>query len=129
MQLHTECDDCISLLQHATTIISQSASRPESSSSQFIWVLSYDKQYQTRLLANAASSKCYMCALLHRHIPRLSESHAFGKELGIVVKIARYDPLAANIVLMNKDGASYASLLRVHEGEMWRILGYIRDNC
>lgn len=97
MQLHTECDDCISLLQHAATIISQFASLSESSSSQKEWMILYDKQYQKRLLANVASSKCYMCVLLHEHIPRLSEYHCIGEKWHILVTRAQYDHLAANI--------------------------------
>lgn len=127
MQLHTECDDCISLLKHAATIISQSETE---------WETSFDKQYQTRLLANVASSECYMCALLHEHFPRLSESHGFGEELYIVVNKERYDPLAAYIGLFSyydeskpEIKARYPESLRVHEGRMWRILGQIKNDC
>lgn len=128
-QLHTTCDDCISLLQHATTIISESACLSESSSDQAKWT-TYDKQYQTRLLANVASSECYMCALLHEHIPQLSKSHEFGEEFQMIVGRTRYDPLAVRILLVALRGGGnkrqttigYAGGLRVHEGKTWQIL-------
>lgn len=133
MQLPTECDDCISLLQHAATIISQSASLSESSSSQKQWVILYDEQFRTRLLANVASSKCYMCALLHRNIPQLSKSHDVGEELQIFVARPQKDPLAAEIGLARfqegkKRQVAFPGRLRVHEGTMWGILGQIRDD-
>lgn len=128
-QLHTTCDDCISLLQHAATIISESACLSESSSDQTKWT-TYDKQYQTRLLANVASSECYMCAHLHEQIPQLSKSYEFVEEFQMTVGRAQYDPLASHIWLVARRGAGnkrqtitgYPGGLRVHEGKTWQML-------
>lgn len=127
MQFDTACDDCTSLLQNAATILSESASVSESSSRQTEGT-PYDKQYQARLLAKVASSECYMCALFQRHIPRLSESLELGEELQIIVQRALFDPLAANIRLVELSGKDerriighYPGVLRVQEGKMRRI--------
>ena len=123
MQLHTTCDDCISLVQDAATILSSSrkadllgTGQPPRPGGAL-----YDKQYQSRLLTNVASSKCHMCALLHAHTPRFCEPVRPDEELLIVVSRARYNPLAVSIGLIGFEQATgqqmhYAGSLRVQEG-------------
>lgn len=117
MQLHTTCDNCISLVQHAATILQFS--------DEVDCLTRYDKQYQSQLLANVASSKCHMCTLLHAHIPGLSEPFEFGLELYIGVFRVPKNPVAVRIKLQGQehmadplDWIIYPNSLRVHEGEI-----------
>lgn len=120
MQLHTTCDNCISVAEHARIL--------QYSETEELLRL-YDEEYQSQLLANVASSKCHMCTLFHANIPRLSEPFESGLELAIRVLRLRKDPLAVMIELVgqtNTDFKIYAGSLRVHEGEIWPKFGKMR---
>lgn len=124
-QLHTTCDDCISLVQYAATILSSSrkADVLGTGPPPRLGGAVFDQRYQSRLLTNVASLKCHMCALLRAHISQFSEPFESGEELQIVVSRARYDPLAVSIGLVGFEQATghqihYAGSLRVQEGEI-----------
>lgn len=120
MELHTTCDNCISLVQHAASILQ--------SFDEELPTL-YDRQHQSQLIANVASSKCHMCTLLHTQIPRLSEPFESGLELIIWARRVPGDPRAIRIKLVgesDKSRTNYPGSLRVHEGEIGPKPGTMR---
>ena len=115
-QTNTTCDDCISILQDAASLLS-SESLKESSPALF------DAERQARLVSNVSSSKCHMCALLSAEIPRLLQSFSSGESLYLQVFRAEQDPHAATLGLMGFErGAEYPEVgypgtLHIQHGE------------
>lgn len=125
MQLHTTCDDCSTLVQHATNML-QSSGEVEVS-------ILCDTDFHSRLLANAASSKCRMCTILCANFPRLSKPVKPGEVLQLKPSRSHYNPLAVDINLLEFEEASgilvcYLESLRVQEGEVCPEHGKMRAN-
>jgi hypothetical protein len=115
-QIHTTCDDCISILQDAASLIS-SKSLEASSVTLFL------TKHQSRLAANVSSSKCYMCTLLYAQIPRLLEPFNSGEALALAISRARHEPHAATVGLLGFEREAvdrqthYQGSLRIQHGE------------
>lgn len=118
-QLHTTCEDCTSLVQHAAAMIQ--------SSDQYTVKTPYDSQYQSRLLANVTSSKCHMCTILHANIPQLILPFEPGERKEFWTQKLANDPLAAAIELCGLPDETrmfrgWPGRLGVQQGETWSTL-------
>jgi hypothetical protein len=115
-QTDTACHDCIKILQAAATLLSlKSKERPP--------MILFHNSYQMRLAANLSSSKCHMCTLLGRSIPRLLESPDPKELMGLAISKARHDPDAAIVTLSGYERerksrkTTYVGSLRIQDSE------------
>lgn len=110
------CDDCVSILQDAASLLSSGSVEAPLSTL-------FNAEYQTRLTANVCYSKCHMCCLLYAQIPALREPYSSTEVLAIVIWRARDDYRATTVGLIGfeRDAvdcqAHYPGSIRIQHGE------------